>query len=457
MIQFHNTLSGQKEEFKPINPGAVGMYNCGPTVYNYAHVGNLRSYVFADVLKRALKYNGFDVKQIINITDVGHLVSDADTGEDKVEKASRESNKNPKEITEFYTTEFLKDLAALNIDTEGTLFPRATDHIKEQIDLINILQEKGFTYKTSDGVYFDTAKFSHYGKLGNIDIEGLKEGARIEANPEKRNITDFALWKFSKPEEKRLQEWDSPFGKGFPGWHIECSAMSMKYLGETFDIHTGGIDHIPIHHNNEIAQSESATGKKYADYWMHNAFINVQDGKMAKSAGNFLRLQSFVDKNIEPLAYRYWLLGANYQTPMTFSFEALEGAQNAYLKLKSIVAELPEGGSIVEAYKTAYEEKINNNLDTPNALALVWQLLKEDSVTPEDKKATILDFDRVLGLKLGEKKEEHIPDDVRMLAEKREDARKFKDFHSADELRIQIEKHGFTVKDTENGYKLKRI
>jgi cysteinyl-tRNA synthetase len=298
-IYLTNTLTGKKELFKPVRKGLlsalgigktrVGMYHCGPTVYNYAHIGNLRAYVFADTLKRLMLAHGFRVEQVINITDVGHLVSDGDTGEDKMEKARRLEKKSAWDIAQFYTEAFLKNLADLNINIEGTEFPRATDFIREQVAIVKTLEEKGYTYRTSDGIYFDTSKFPTYGKLGNIDIAGIREGERIGVNQEKLNPTDFALWKFSPTNEQREMEWESPWGKGFPGWHIECSAMSKALLGTTFDIHTGGIDHIPVHHNNEIAQSEGSTGEPLARYWLHNAFVNVVGGKMAKSEGNFPR------------------------------------------------------------------------------------------------------------------------------------------------------------------------
>jgi cysteinyl-tRNA synthetase len=290
-LEFYNTLTKQKEFFAPLRDGAVSMYNCGPTVYNYAHIGNLRSYVFADVLRRAFEYNGLAVTQIINLTDVGHLTGDRDEGEDKMEKGALREGKTAKDISEFYTKAFFEDLAKLNIE-KADRYPKATEHIEEQISLIKKLEEKGFAYVLEDGVYFDTAKFPKYGDLAQLDLVGQKEGARVEANTEKRNPADFTLWKFSKPEEKRQQEWPSPWGTGFPGWHIECSAMSMKYLGETFDIHTGGIDHIPVHHTNEIAQAEAATGKKFVNLWMHHGFVNIEGGKMAKSADNFVRMKS---------------------------------------------------------------------------------------------------------------------------------------------------------------------
>lgn len=466
MLRVHNTLTGEKEEFVPINASRVGMYNCGPTVYNYAHIGNLRAYVFADTIRRTLELNGYKVDQVINITDVGHLTSDADSGEDKIEKATKREKKTAGEIAEFYTKEFLNDLADLNIETGGTRFPKATEHIPEQIALIQKLEKGGHTYKTTDGIYFDTSTFKDYGKLGNINLAGLKEGARVEANSEKRNITDFALWKFS-PEsatEKREQEWNSPWGVGFPGWHIECSAMSMKYLGETFDIHTGGIDHIPVHHNNEIAQSECATGKPFARYWLHSAFVNVEGGKMAKSEGNFLRLADIKKEGISPLAYRYWLLGAHYSTQVTFSLEAVKAAEIALNKLiahyAALSSSLSADSNAVKAddtYKAEFKGYINDNFNTPQAIALMWELSKDKEIGPAVAKATFVAFDSVLGLNLAKSAEKSdttkldMPEEVRELVAEREKARKEKNYTRSDELRIEIEKLGFFVKDGPSG------
>ncbi len=462
MIRFTNTLSGQKEEFKPIDTKKIGMYNCGPTVYDYAHIGNLRKYIFDDILRRTLEWNDFEVHQVINITDVGHLSSDSDTGDDKVERAAKKEHRSATDITTFYTEAFYKDLASLNIEAvsnkdQNDFFPKATDHIAEQIELIKTLETKGFTYKTSDGIYFDTAKFPTYGKLGNIDLEGLKEGARVEANAEKHNPTDFALWKFSKPEEQRLQEWSSPWGTGFPGWHIECSAMSMKYLGETFDIHTGGIDHIPVHHNNEIAQSEAATGKPFVNYWLHEAFVNVDGGKMAKSLNNFYRLQDLQDKGIDPLAYRYWILTAHYRTAINFTWEAIEGAQKAYHRLIGFVQSVSETGAAQEEYLKHFTEHINDDLDTPKAVALLWTMLSDEKISNADKKATLLSMDKVLGLGLSNLMEIEIPESVLKLVDEREVARQEKDWQKSDELREKIKKQGFEVKDTDKGPIIKSV
>jgi cysteinyl-tRNA synthetase len=460
-IKLHNTLSGKTEVFSPIHPLEVYMYHCGPTVYNYLHIGNLRAYLLADTLRRVFEVNGYKVKQVINITDVGHLTANndeglGDDGEDKMEKMAKEAGKTAQEISEYYTQVFFNDIKDLNIKTNETLFPKASEHIKEQIEIIKELEVKGFTYKTSDGIYFDTEKFPEYGKLGNINIEGLIEGARVTMSSEKRNGTDFALWKFSHPDEKRFQEWESPWGVGFPGWHIECSAMSAKYLGNTFDIHTGGIDHIPVHHNNEIAQSEGANGVPLAHYWLHGAFVNIPDGKMSKSKGNFVRLQTLRDSKITPLEYRYWLLGAHYSSQVQFTFEAVQAAGIGYRKLLAQIANLgTEIGSVSDSHVHNLLEAINNDLDTPKALSLLWDLMKDTSLSSEDKKATVFEFDKVLGLNLEVESDKlivhSIPEDIQKMLDDRTSARDAKDWKKSDEIRDKIQELGFTVMDTDNG------
>lgn len=473
-IHLHNTFSGKKEPFSPLNKGllggligkpSVGMYHCGPTVYNYPHIGNLRAYVFADTLKRLMLAHGYKVNQVINITDVGHLIGDGDTGEDKMERARKAERKSSRDIAEFYTDVFMRNLADLNVNIEGTRFPKATEFIKEQIDIVKTLEKKGLTYKTTDGIYFDTSKFPAYGNLGHIDLSGIREGERIGVNSEKRNPTDFALWKFSPAPvaggEKREQEWDSPWGVGFPGWHIECSAMAMKLLGETFDIHTGGIDHIPVHHNNEIAQSEGATGKPFVHYWMHSAFLNVSGGKMAKSEGNFITLNSVIEHGIAPMAYRYFLLGARYSTPMNFTWEALEAAQNAYEKLNSSVCGLPDGGKVREGLWEKALAFVSDDLDTAKALALVWEILKDATISPADKKATILKIDELLGLAKEDENSKAadavLPIGVILLQNEREVARANKDWATSDKLRDEIAALGYEVKDTAEGQKIRKI
>lgn len=450
VLKLYNTLSRQKEEFKPISDKEVGIYSCGPTVYDYSHVGNLRSFVFADILKRVLDYNDFKTKQIINITDVGHLVGDDDDGEDKVERRAKEKNMTIDELSNFYIDKFFEDLDRLHIDRGAREFPRATDNIPEQIDLIKKLEEKNIAYTTSDGVYFDISKYDKYSELGRLNLEAQEEGARVAKNPEKRNSADFALWKLSL-DKKRLQEWDSPWGTGFPGWHIECSAMSMKFLGEHFDIHTGGEDHIPVHHTNERAQSESVTGKPPVNYWLHNAFLTNTGNKMAKSEGNFFTLSDLEKEKIMPEGYRYWLLTAHYRSQLDFNIEAILSAQNALLKL---LPHIKNGsGKVLEEYKNKFLEKINDDLDTPGAIATMWEMIKDDSLSPEDKSTTLLNFDTVLGFDLNSLKQkfEVIPEEVQNLLDARKKARDNEDFAESDKLRDEIRNLEFEVKDTSEG------
>lgn len=470
-LRLWNTLSSAKEIFVPIRGPKVTMYNCGPTVYDHQHIGNLKPYVFADVLRRTLEYNDFEVKQVINITDVGHLVSDADDGEDKLEKGAKKFGLTAQALAKQITVEYKDDLEKVDIKTKKIQFTKATDYIGEQIALVQTLEEKGYTYRTDDGIYFDTSRFPSYGKLGNIHIEGLKPGARV-AGGEKRHPTDFALWKFSAKGEKRQQEWKSPWGIGFPGWHLECTAMIFAELGRQIDIHTGGIDHIPVHHNNEIAQAEAATGKQYVKYWLHNAFITIEGKKISKSLGNTILLRNITDRGLNPLAYRMWLLGGHYRSPMNFTWEAVEGANTALLKLhRYFVDELPSraGGSVDASYQLRFQEAVNDDLDTPKALALLFELVKDDSVTEADKRATILDFDRVLGIGFieGRKKmkdalsinvlrEGDIPKDIQGLITEREAARAAKNWMEADRLRDQLERKGYTVTDTPKGSKVEK-
>ncbi len=474
-IFFYNTLHRKKEKFVPLKSGRVGMYHCGPTVYNYQHIGNYRAYIFADLLKRMFRYHDFTVSQVINITDVGHLTDDEDQGQDKIEEGARQEHKTAAEIIKRYTDDFLLNLEKLNIDTEGTVFPKATEHILEQIAFIQTLDEKGYTYRTSDGIYFDTALFKSYGTLGNIDLAGLAEGKRIGINPEKKHPTDFALWKFSPKtgsgEAKRQQEWDSPWGVGFPGWHIECSAMSTKYLGRHFDIHTGGIDHIPVHHNNEIAQSEAAFGVRFANYWMHCAHILIDGKKISKSLGNTILIKHLEEKSISPLAYRYWLLTSHYRTQVNFTWEAVTAAERAFFKLQRFfVEELGiKKGTLAQAYLSEFLSAIHDDLDTPKAIATTWNMVKDDAVSKPDKKATLLAFDRILGLNLSGAQEfmevagraevapEDIPAAIKKLLDERETARQVKDFKAADSLRARILSAGFEIVDTEKGPRLRRI
>ena len=461
MLYLHNDLTGQHERFVAIEPPSVRMYHCGPTVYNYAHIGNLRSYVFADILRRTLEHEGYTPTQVINITDVGHLTDDEDQGEDKVETQAQREHKTADEITRYYTDAFLQDLYELNVRTEGTRFPRATHHISEQIDLIRHLEKKGYTYTTDDGVYFDTAQFSEYGKLGQLDTTGNEEGARVDVNEQKRNPTDFALWKFSPQDMQRQQEWDSPWGIGFPGWHIECSAMAMELLGETLDIHTGGIDHIPVHHNNEIAQSECATGKPFARYWLHNAFVDMKGTKMAKSEGNIVTLRTLKEAGIHPLAYRYWLLTAHYRSPISFDEETVKGAGRALARLADQLADMPTGGSISPAHQQQITDALRNDLDTPRVIAAMWETLGDQNMPSADKRATVEHAIALLGIDPYELRSPTLPKNdlprtVSDLVEKREEARTQKDFAQADILREQIQDHGYDVQDTESGPRISK-
>ena len=391
MIQLYNTLTRNKEEFKPLKDKKVGLYTCGPTVYFFAHIGNLRSYIFSDILKRVLEYNGFKVNHIMNITDVGHLTSDSDDGEDKVEAGAKKENKTAKEITEFYTKAFQEDLKKLNIQSPSKWL-KATNYIKEQIELIKVLEQKHFVYKTSDGIYFDASKLKNYGKLANLQKQEIKPGARVEIISEKKNPTDFALWKLSPVNTKRQQEWNSPWGTGFPGWHTECVAMSIKYLGIPFDIHTGGIDHIQIHHTNEIAQAEAAFSKNLANFWLHNEFLTLSGGKMAKSEGNIYTIDSLIEKGFNPLTYRYLCLTAHYRTQLNFSFEALEAAKNALenlyqkiIELKSDNKKLNTNKEKLDNYKQRFLDYVNDDLNTAQALALIWDLLKDSEISAKEK------------------------------------------------------------------------
>ncbi len=447
-IYLTNTLTKQKELFTPLVPGTVGMYHCGPTVYGPIHVGNLRAFLLADITRRVFAYNHYTVNQVMNITDIGHLVSDGDDGDDKMTKGLKREGldinlENMLTLARRYEALFLSDLSALNILTPTTL-PRASDHIDQDIAIIKKLETGGYTYTTSDGVYFDTEKMPDYGKLGGISNN---HESRIEENTEKKNPRDFALWKFDTDKG-----WQSPWGQGFPGWHIECSGMSMHYLGEQFDIHTGGHDLASIHHNNEIAQSECATGHNYVNYWLHNEFVNIGTDKMAKSGDNSITLQTLTEKSIDPLALRYLYLQSHYRSQISFSWDALTGSQTALNKLQKIISSFPDGGTISESYQTLFRDMISDDLNTAGGLAIVWELLKNGDVSDADKRATILDFDTVLGLKLSEannteQETKEIPEHIQKLIDERATARAEKNWPRADELRDQILEAGFEVVD----------
>jgi cysteinyl-tRNA synthetase len=453
-LRLYDTYTRSLRDFEPLNEPEVGMYACGPTVYDYAHIGNLRTYIFEDILKRVLEFNNYQVKHVMNITDVGHLVSDADTGEDKMEKGARRAGKSAWEIAEYYAEAFIQDLRHLNI-LEPAIWCRATDHIPEQIEMIRCIESHGFTYRTSDGIYFDTSRLEEYGKLGLLDIEGLQAGSRIEMG-EKRNPTDFALWKFSPSDKQRQMEWDSPWGKGFPGWHIECSAMSARYLGSFFDIHCGGEDHINVHHTNEIAQTQACYGSNLANFWIHGYFLQIDEAKMAKSAGDFLRIQTLIERGYDPLAYRFFCLGAHYRTKLNFTWESLDSASISLERLRTMVYEWGEAGSVDKDYLQQFTAQVNEDLNTPRALAVTWDLARS-SLPASTKKATILIFDRILGLRLAEwrPRDEIIPQGITDLVEQRTLARKEKRWADADTLRQQVLEAGYEIEDTPQGARVK--
>lgn len=465
MLKLYNTLTRNTEDFQAINPPHVSMYSCGPTVYDYQHIGHMRRYFGDDILIRVLELDGFKVEHVMNVTDVGHLVSDADTGEDKMEKSAEKFHMNVWDIAKKFEKQFFNSLDSLNIKRPDVVM-HATDYIKDQIELIQVLEEKGYTYKIEDGVYFDTSKFPDYTKLSKQNLDELKKGARVNFNKGKKNISDFALWKFSPNPSidghKRQMEWDSPWGKGFPGWHLECSAMSMKALGVTLDIHTGGIDHINIHHTNEIAQSEAASGRPFVHYWVHHAFLSVENEKMSKSLDNFITVQDLMKKGFDPLALRYLFMQTHYRQEMNFTFDALRASQTALRKLRDEVARLPEpDGKGSEKYGGKFFEAINDDLNMPKALAVVWEILKSDSADGV-KAQTILEFDKILGLKLDKAKEiveesQKIPLVVLELVKERVKLRKQKRFHLADEYRHKIRKMGYDIEDTKNGTKVFKL
>ncbi len=463
MLKLYNTLTREKEEFHPIKQNVVTMYSCGPTVYNYAHIGNLRTYVFMDMLRRSLRYCGYKIKGVMNITDVGHLLSDADDGEDKMEKAAKEQKKTPREIADYYTEIFFKDLTRLNIG-KPEIIAKATEHIPDMISYVQDLVKKGYGYETSDGIYFDIAKFDGYGKLSRLNLDEQIAGARVEVNTEKRHPADFALWK--KAEKNHIMQWESPWGMGYPGWHIECSAMSRKYLGVTFDIHTGGVDHIPVHHENEIAQSEAREGAKTVNTWMHGEFMLVDGGKMSKSLGNTYTIDNLIERGYSPLAFRYFCLNAHYRKKLNFTFEGMDAAQTAYNRLLEILYKHKTATENTEpqkldGYIKEFRSAVEDDLNLPLALGVLWTMTKEKP--SNDIYKTALLFDEVLGLDLKAAKapekanDEPVPDEVKALAEKRLAARKNKDWAESDRLREQIAALGYSVTDGKDGFTVKKM
>lgn len=474
-LRFYNTLTKEKEAFSlPPIARAVRMYNCGPTVYGPQHIGNLSAAVFADTIRRVLEWNGYEVRQVINITDFGHLTSDADEGEDKMAKGLRAAGKkftmeNMRELATQYMERYLADIKALNVAVEKIRFPRASDYVPAEIAMIQTLIEKGYAYETSDGVYFEVSRFPRYGALGGIDLEGQKEGARVETNAEKRGPHDFALWK----KDERLG-WESPWGQGFPGWHIECSAMISSLLGKQIDIHTGGIEHIAVHHNNEIAQSEAATGKHpFSRFWMHRAHIRMNDAKMAKSDGNVAYLSDVLEKGFHPLSLRYWLLTSHYRASANFTWEALDAAQKAFLRLRRFVDTTDGTAGVPARWAARLRAHVDDDLDTAGAIAALWEMSKDGSVSPQEVKAAILFADEVLGLGFNnedalakgmyetefgaEEKLDEVPAEIAALVREREAARAHKDFAKADELRDELAKRGYRIEDGETGPRVVRI
>jgi cysteinyl-tRNA synthetase len=459
-MKLYNTLSRQKEEFQPINPNEVRVYSCGPTVYNFAHIGNLRTYVFMDIMRRVLQYNGFSLKHVMNITDVGHLVSDGDDGEDKMLKGAREQQKSPWEIAEHYTNVFLKDIKQLNIQTPE-IISKATDHINEMIEFVEGLIDKGFGYETSDGIYFDISKFEGYGKLSKINLEEQIAGARVEVNDEKHHPADFALWK--KAPKEHIMQWESPWGMGYPGWHIECSAMARKYLGDVFDIHSGGVDHIPIHHENEIAQSEGLLGKPAVNYWIHGEFMLVDNGKMSKSLKNTYTVKDLGDKDIQPLAFRYFCLNAHYRSKLNFTWESMLSAKISYERMLHELNSHKDASGIVDEatlkdLKLSFMDAINDDLNIPKALGVAWNAIRQN-VKSNQIYELVLDFDKVfdLDLKSGPvvKESAEISSEVMDLFEQRLQARKDKNWKLSDELRDKIKQMGYIVEDSAQGSKLR--
>ncbi len=481
MLRFHNSLSNTVEEFHPLTQGVALVYTCGPTVYDFVHIGNFRSYVFADTLRRALEREGYLVRQIMNVTDIGHLAGDADEGEDKMVSALKrlgkpETLQSLHEVGGIYADAFKEDLKKLNIEAPESLL-RASEHIEAQITLIKTLMERGYAYQTSNGVYFDTQKLPSYGKLKGATYAENSQGARVAINPEKHDQRDFALWKLgttdaahagkrevsSHKESAGAIGWESPWGVGFPGWHTECAAMSMRYLGESFDIHTGGEDLKFPHHENEMAQAEASTRKTFVRYFLHNAFLVIDGEKMAKSKQNFFTLREVEARGISPLALRYFYLAAHYRTTLNFTWDALDAAARAYLRLVRFAAEhKDERGSIAEQYRTRFNEVLNDDMNTPQALAALWDMLKDDMLTSAEKLATLLDMDQALGLLLADATRdtvanEKIPPQVQELLAKRNEARDKKEWDRADTLRKEIQRAGFEVEDSESGPVLRAV
>lgn len=470
MLQLYNTLTKKKEEFKPIGEKKIRIYSCGPTVYSYAHIGNLRAYIFMDILRRVLKYNGYHLQHVMNITDVGHLTSDADEGEDKVEKAAREQNKDPYEITKMYTDVFMEDIRKLNIE-KPEIIAKATEHIVEMIEYVKEILNNGYAYETSKGIYFDITKLENYGILSGKNVEEQLAGARVDVDDEKRNPLDFALW--IKAPENHIMKWESPWGLSYPGWHIECSAMGRKYLGDVFDIHTGGVDHITIHHENEIAQAKGAMGKIPANIWMHGDFLLVDGGKMSKSLNNTYTISYLEEKGFEPLAYRYLCLNSHYRNKLNFTFDILESSQIALKRLREGVKQHINGESIVsdeeiKEYENRFLEAINDDLNIPKALAVLWEVVRNERKSKMFV-TLIRKFDEIFALGLNEEEidmadkkqnqneENIITEEINSLLIERNEARKSKDWNKSDKIRDKLLDMGIKIIDTKDGTKIEKI
>lgn len=461
LMRVYNTLTRQKEELAPVEPGRLKIYTCGPTVYMYAHVGNFRAYVFSDTLRRAAEYLGYSVHHVVNITDVGHLTTDDDLGEDKLDRQARAAGRTPLEIARFYEDAFWKDAERLNI-LRPSVVCRATEHIPEMIELVKRIEANGFAYRTRVGLVFDTSKYPDYWRLGRLNLEAQQAGSRVDIDPERRQPWDFALWITNQPNH--LMQWDSPWGRGFPGWHLECSAMSMKYLGEEFDIHTGGVDHIPIHHTNERAQNFAAVGREVVRCWMHNAFLQLGDRRMGKSEGNFVTLSELEQRGFEPMAFRYLCHTAAYRMPLSFTDDAMKSAQDSCRRLVDFVRvaqewNAGEGEDWTQAASDRFRSAIEDDLNIPQALAVVWDTVREGNKR-EDRRAlaAVLGFDQVLGLGLvaGFGADTGVPAEVRRLAEQRLAARKERNWAESDRLRAEIDRLGYIIEDTREGWRLKK-
>ena len=459
-MKVYNTLSRKKEEFKPIDERVVKIYSCGPTVYSYAHIGNLRTYVFMDILRRVLRWNGYELLHVMNITDVGHLVSDGDEGEDKMEKASREQKKSPWEIAEYYTNVFMRDIDRLHI-SRPEVIPRATAHISGMIKFVEGLMERGYAYETSDGIYFDIGKLPNYGRLSRANLEEQQAGARVEVNDEKRHPADFALWK--KAPKEHIMQWESPWGMGYPGWHIECSAMGLEYLGEEFDSHTGGVDAIPIHHENEIAQAEGMFGHPAARVWMHGEFMLVNNGKMSKSLGNTYTIDQLMERGYDPLEFRYFCLNAHYRNKLNFTFEGMDAAKASLKNLRTAIQahkgagnELPDG--VLEEFEKSFEEAINDDLNIPKALGIIWNMARYH-VKSNKIYEFIIKTNRIFSLDLDKEPEEEkveIDSEIEKMIEARQAARKAKNFAEADRIRDELKGMGIILEDTPQGIKWRK-